>query len=142
MVNIVLRSSTARGRLKGVPPSRLPSALQDLMAIARLGVVIKQVERKFSALGTHRVVWTGPGDKVTYTSWLTLCPISGDVAEFVSQTEEELEFQCPSCGHFRVARSLALVAEPGVLAQALLIAMQEQLDSGTIPVIDRVQDDD
>jgi hypothetical protein len=78
MVDIALRSSAARRRLKGLAPSRLVSALQELMDTARLRVVIQQVDRKLSALGTHRVVWTSPGENVTYTSWLILCPINSE----------------------------------------------------------------
>jgi hypothetical protein len=140
MVDIALRSSSARGRLKGLPPSRLLPTLQDLMRTARLRVVIKQVDRRYSALGTHRIVWTSPGDKVTYTSWLTLCPNSADVPELVSQTDDEVEFRCPSCGQFRIARSLAMVAEPGDLARALLVALEAATETGTIPVIERLPD--
>ena len=78
MVDIALRSSSAGRRLKDLPLSRFASALQELMNTARLRVVIQQVERKLSALGTHRVVWTSPGENVIYTSWLTLCPLKSE----------------------------------------------------------------
>ena len=139
MVELALHSGSARGRLKNLRPQELPGAVQDLMRAARLRVRIEQIDRKLSGMGTHRIVWTAPDDPVTYTSWLTLCPVSNELAELSDQTDDFVEFLCPTCGRYRATRTVAHLAHStDLLARGLLEALRRSLDTGDVPIIDKL----
>lgn len=69
----------------------------------------------------------------------TPCPITGDAAEIRTKTAEYTEFECPTCGVFRISdAAMALAGDnPETLAEALSVA-KTAADDGQTPTIDNV----
>ena len=69
----------------------------------------------------------------------TSCPITNEPAQIRAKTDEYTEFDCPSCGVFRIsAAALALAGDkPDTLAEALSVA-QTAAQDGEIPTVDNV----
>jgi hypothetical protein len=69
----------------------------------------------------------------------TPCPITKDPAEVRAKTGEYTEFDCPSCGVFRISdAALALAGDnPETLAEALYVAKMATERDAT-PLIDNV----
>jgi hypothetical protein len=69
----------------------------------------------------------------------TSCPITHDPAHIRAKTSDYTEFDCPTCGVFRIsAAALALAGDnPETLAEALTVA-QTAAHDGEVPIIDNV----
>lgn len=67
------------------------------------------------------------------------CPITKDPAKIRADTADYIEFDCPTCGVFRISSAaLALaVTNPATLADALHVARQAA-ENGETPLIDNV----
>ncbi len=69
----------------------------------------------------------------------TSCPITHDPAQIRAKTADYTEYDCPTCGVFRISSAaLALAGDnPETLAEALSVA-QTAADEGETPIIDNV----
>jgi hypothetical protein len=69
----------------------------------------------------------------------TPCPITQDPSQIRAKTADYTEFDCPTCGVFRISSAaLALAGDnPETLAEALSVAKTAAHD-GEIPIVDNV----
>ena len=69
----------------------------------------------------------------------TSCPITNEPAQIRAKTADYTEYDCPSCGVFRISSAaLALAGDnPETLAEALSVA-QNAVERGEVPLVDNV----
>lgn len=67
------------------------------------------------------------------------CPITGDPAAIKNKTTEYTEFDCPTCGVFRISDAAMALAgdKPETLMEALTVA-KAAASGGEPPIIDNV----
>lgn len=68
----------------------------------------------------------------------TRCPITGDLAQVAPATGDFKEFDCPTCGRFKISNTALALAEgqPELLQEALVAAKSRANDQ--VPTIDNL----
>ncbi len=67
------------------------------------------------------------------------CPVSGDPATKREGDGDFVEYDCPTCGTFRISRTvLALAPENPEILQVALHVAKEAADPGEVPLISNI----